>query len=347
MRYSIAPLALAALAYANPMPQGVTSAISPSSTDPAGCSSSYSGKFEIQVVNVTGSAKREVQKRQDTALVISLANGVLTDAKGRTGYIAANNQFQFDGPPQTGAIYTSGWSVCSNGSLALGASSIFYQCLSGTFYNLYDESTGAQCSPVYIDVIGTGSTSAAASQTSDGQITASAVASQETDGQITASAVSSAVCEYTDGQPQVTGCVTQISDGQIQATSAAAPVSQISDGQIQATSAAAPVSQISDGQIQATTSAAAVSQISDGQIQATTSAAAVSQISDGQIQATSAAAPVTQISDGQIQATVGANSTVASPTASSVAIYTGAAMPTAIGGQLFGLAAGVLAVAML
>jgi len=331
MRYSIAPLALAALAYANPMPQGVTSAISPKATDPAGCSSSYSGTFEIQVVNVTSSAKRAVQKRQDTALVISLADGVLTDAKGRTGYIAANNQFQFDGPPQTGAIYTSGWSVCSNGSLALGDSSIFYQCLSGTFYNLYDESTGAQCSQVYIDVISAGSSSAAASQTSDGQITASAVASQETDGQITASAVSSAVCEYTDGQPQVTGCVTQISDGQIQASSAAT---------------AAPVSQISDGQIQATTSAAAVSQISDGQIQATSAAAPVTQISDGQIQATSAAAPVTQISDGQIQATTGANSTVASPTAS-VVPYTGAAMPTAIGSQLFGLAAGVLAVAML
>jgi len=335
MRYSIAPLALAALAYANPMPQGVTSAISPKATDPAGCSSSYSGTFEIQVVNVTSSAKRDVQKRQDTALVISLADGVLTDAKGRTGYIAANNQFQFDGPPQTGAIYTSGWSVCSNGSLALGDSSIFYQCLSGTFYNLYDESRGAQCSQVYIDVISAGSSSAAASQTSDGQITASAVASQETDGQITASAVSSPVCEYTDGQPQVTGCspVTQISDGQVQATtgSSAAAVSQISDGQIQATTAAsaAPVSQISDGQIQATT-AAPVSQISDGQIQASTGTGAV----------------VTQISDGQIQATTGANGTVASPTASVVA-YTGAAMPTAIGSQLFGLAAGVLAVAML
>ena len=116
---------------------------------------------------------------------MTLAGGILKDAKGRTGYIAANSQFQFDGPPQTGAIYTAGWSVCSNGSLAIGADAIFYQCLSGTFYNLYDESTGDQCSPVYIDVIGSGaSASGVASQTADGQITASAVASQQSDGQV-------------------------------------------------------------------------------------------------------------------------------------------------------------------
>lgn len=53
-------------------------------------------------------------------------------------YIAANYQFQFDAPPQAGAIYTTGFSLCANGSLALGGSAIFYQCLSGSFYNLYD-----------------------------------------------------------------------------------------------------------------------------------------------------------------------------------------------------------------
>ena len=62
MRSTFAPLALAALVAANPVPQGVTSAISPSSSPPAGCSTSYSGQFEIQVVNVTQSSKREVQK---------------------------------------------------------------------------------------------------------------------------------------------------------------------------------------------------------------------------------------------------------------------------------------------
>ena len=274
---------------------------------------------------------------------MTLSGGVLKDDQSRTGYIAANHQFQFDGPPQTGAIYTAGWSVCGNGSLALGGDAIFYQCLSGTFSNLYDESTGDQCSPVYIDVLGGGS----ASQASDGQVTATPAASAQTDGQVTGSAVAS---QQTDGQ--VTGSAvaspaSQISDGQVQATTAAA-VSQLTDGQPQAAtsaSVAAPVSQISDGQVQATT-AAAVSQISDGQVQATTGAA-VSQISDGQVQATTApASPVTQISDGQIQAPTGANSTVAYPS-QSVQAYTGAAMPTAVGGQLFGLAAaGLAAVAM-
>jgi len=89
----------------------------------------------------------------NSTLALTLTNGVLTDAKGRTGYIAANYQFQFDAPPQAGAIFTSGFSVCGNGSLALGASNVFYQCLSGSFYNLYDRHWAAQCSPVTINTL--------------------------------------------------------------------------------------------------------------------------------------------------------------------------------------------------
>jgi len=90
-----------------------------------------------------------------STLQLKLDNGVLTDAQNRTGYIAANSQFQFDGPPQTGAIYTAGWSVCSNGTLALGGDVTFYQCLSGNFYNLYlDNFLGAaQCQEVQIEAI--------------------------------------------------------------------------------------------------------------------------------------------------------------------------------------------------
>lgn len=62
MRYFIAPVAFAALAAAKPMPQAVTSAVTPESTAPAGCSPDYDGEFSIQVVNVTSAAKRNVQK---------------------------------------------------------------------------------------------------------------------------------------------------------------------------------------------------------------------------------------------------------------------------------------------
>ncbi|KAF8540930.1 hypothetical protein BDD12DRAFT_733432, partial [Trichophaea hybrida] len=58
----------------------------------------------------------------------TLSNGVLKDNLGRTGYIADNRQFQFDGPPQSGAIYTSGFSACEDGTLALGGSNKFYAC---------------------------------------------------------------------------------------------------------------------------------------------------------------------------------------------------------------------------
>ncbi|KAK3075345.1 hypothetical protein LTR53_001414 [Teratosphaeriaceae sp. CCFEE 6253] len=341
MQYTLASLALAALAAAKPMPQGVTSAISPSGTPPADCSSSYSGSFSIQTVNVTTSSK--VKRQADDTLVMTLSDGILKDAKGRTGYIAANSQFQFDGPPQTGAIYTAGWSVCSNGSLTIGDDSLFYSCLSGTFYNLYEDNplNANQCFEVYINAIGGASSSGVASQTADGQVTgAPTVASQ-----------------LSDGQPQAT---TPASSAAIQApTSTAAPVvSAISDGQIQApTSTAAPlVSAISDGQIQAPTSTAAplVSAISDGQIQAPTSTggALVSAISDGQIQAPTQT-PVTQIGDGQIQAPAAsggasatANGTFSSPTAS-VVPYTGGASAASIGSGVFALAAGVLAVIVL
>lgn len=83
-------------------------------------------------------------------LGITLVDGVLTDPYGRTGYIASNSQFQFDGPPQAGAIYTAGFSVCENGSLALGSDVTWYSCLSGTFFNLYLDSIGGQCVESYI-----------------------------------------------------------------------------------------------------------------------------------------------------------------------------------------------------
>ncbi|KXT06482.1 hypothetical protein AC578_6030 [Pseudocercospora eumusae] len=291
MRYSLAPVALAALAAANPMPQGVTSAIAPSTSAPAGCKPDYSGQFQIQVVNVTSTGKRGVEKRQSGALYLTLSGGILKDQDGRTGYIAANRQFQFDKPAQTGAIYTAGWSVCANNSLAIGDDAIFQQCLSGTFYNLYDEASSAQCSPVYIEAINGGSSKGGASQVPDGQVTA---ASQLSDGQVTATAVN--------------------------------PVSQISDGQIQGPTGN-PVTQISDGQIQGPT------------------ASPVHQISDGQMARAPTGSPVSQISDGQVQ--VPTNGSSVSPATPSVQPYTGAAALPAMRAELFGLAAGILAFAML
>ena len=83
-----------------------------------------------------------------------MKDGVLTDIKGRIGSIVANRQFQFDGPPpQAGAIYAGGWSITPEGNLALGNDDVFYQCLSGDFYNLYDEKIGGQCHPIHLQAI--------------------------------------------------------------------------------------------------------------------------------------------------------------------------------------------------
>ena len=91
--------------------------------------------------------------KSPNTLSLTLNNGILKDSQGRTGYIADNYQFQFDAPPQAGALITAGFSVCGNGSLALGGSNIFYQCLSGSFYNIYNINWAPQCEPVIVNTL--------------------------------------------------------------------------------------------------------------------------------------------------------------------------------------------------
>ncbi|KAF2224758.1 hypothetical protein BDZ85DRAFT_259023 [Elsinoe ampelina] len=262
-------------------------------------------------------------QRQSVPLEITLKDGVLLDAQKRTGYIASNNQFQFDGPAQAGAIYTAGWSVCQNGSLALGNSAIFYQCLSGTFYNLYDENTAAQCSPIYLVALGS------SSPTGTGQAAQKAAS-------VTAGA-HTIICQIGDGQIQQDTCVTT-----------ATPVAEFTDGQISAPRVTGPaITQIGDGQIQApgpSGSAAAASVTPAPSSPATPAVQAptgrVSQISDGQIQAPTNG---TTIATRTPTAATSPATTAGNVPASS---FTGAAAPT-LRGELYGLVAGVVALAML
>ncbi|CBX93021.1 hypothetical protein IAQ61_008749 [Plenodomus lingam] len=261
----------------------------PQTSSPEGCASSAPGSFQVSPVKVTSSTKRSIEARQLAGtLTLTLNDGELKDQAGRIGYIASNYQFQFDNPVQAGARETSGFSLCGNQSLALGGSTVFYQCLSGTFYNLYSQSTGEQCNQIHMQAV---------------------------------NAPGGGASQIPDGQPQATSAgpaVSQISDGQPQASSAGPAISQISDGQPQAPTGV--VSQISDGQPQGPTATPVVSQISDGQPQAPTGV--VSQISDGQVQAPTAV--VSQISDGQPQAPI-ATGNVTSPTMPAMPEFTGAA----------------------
>ncbi|KAF2753499.1 hypothetical protein EJ05DRAFT_219431 [Pseudovirgaria hyperparasitica] len=264
---SFAVAAFAAVAVA--LPQGVTEIIEPSGTAPEGCQPTYAGSFNLGVVQVAG----DVQKRQLAGtLTVTLADGVLKDQAGRQAYIASNYQFQFDAPPQAGALSTAGYSVCGNQSLALGGTTVFWQCDSGNLINLYDRDWAPQCEPIHLQA----------------QRPAGAPAPGET-------VINTIVSQIPDGQPQPAP-VTQIGDGQPQAPTGPIPViTQISDGQPQAPSAPV-ITQISDGQPQAP-AAPAITQISDGQPQAPP-APVITQISDGQPQAP----VITQISDGQPQA---------------------------------------------
>ncbi|KAI4178309.1 MAG: hypothetical protein LQ348_005638 [Seirophora lacunosa] len=125
---------------------------------PNGCSPNSQGSFLISTQNITG-APGQFDKRQITApeacgnidtAVITLKDSVLEDRTGRTGGIVANGQFQFDEDVQTDSLYLDGFSICGNGSLAVAGSTIFYQCLSGGFYNLYQSNRAEQCNEVYI-----------------------------------------------------------------------------------------------------------------------------------------------------------------------------------------------------
>jgi hypothetical protein len=337
MRPAIAALAFAALA--NAIPQGVTSAVSPSSSAPAGCQADYSGSFQITIVNVTTNMKRDLEKRE--ALTLTLSGGILKDQQGRTGYTASNRQFQFDDPPQAGAIYTAGFSICGNGSLALGDSAIWYQCYSGGFYNLYDSNWAPQCSPIYIVAIG-GSSGAAAGGSASGKAT------QASDGQPGQASAATVVPQRSDGQPFAsTTAVPQRSDGQPFAS--VAPVTQLSDGQPQGPAPTAnPVSQKSDGQPIASSKSPAVSQQSDGQPVAS-SAAPISQISDGQPQAPRPSAPpVTIAPEGQPQAATQASRNITSTGTASPSQYTGAATPVRTAGEAMAVIAGLVgAIALL
>ena len=113
-----------------------------------------SGRLATPLKAATSCERNSNSLQRQSGFIISLSDGILTDQNGRTGYIASNYQFQFDKPPQAGAIYTAGFSVCNNGSLALGGEAVWWECLSGSFYNLYDRDWAPHCLPILIEVIG-------------------------------------------------------------------------------------------------------------------------------------------------------------------------------------------------
>ncbi|KAK7721745.1 hypothetical protein SLS57_005094 [Botryosphaeria dothidea] len=385
MKFAVALAALAGTALALPQPQGVTEDLKPTASAPSGCQPTYPGKFTITILNATthqGVAKRNLLPRQeesggaaDTLLELTLADGKLTDQQGRTGYIASNYQLQFDKPPQAGTIYNDGFSACSNGSLALGSSAIFYGCQSGEgaskFYNFYDRNWGSLCSPIYINIIqnsGSGSTSAA-SQRPDGQPAATSAVSIRSDGQPIAT---SAVSIRSDGQPIAPTAATPVpvrSDGQPIAGTIATPVPVRSDGQPIASSIATPVPVRSDGQPIASSIATPVPVRSDGQPIASSIGTPVAPPqtpvpvrSDGQPIATSigtpavSQTPVSIRSDGQPIATAAgtaASTPVSTPVSTPAAAspspsqFTGAASSYGVGSGVALMGAAAVAIAML
>ncbi|KAH9877956.1 hypothetical protein J1614_003173 [Plenodomus biglobosus] len=187
----LAPLLFAATSLA----QAVEEGIAPSSPPPDGCETTVDGSFMIGTLENPSLRKRETaQEAADGQLLCTLNDGILHDQYKRTGSVVANRQFQFDGPPQAGAIYTGGFSVCKNGSLALGGSTRWWRCMSGAFGNLYDEYIGAQCHEIRIQTIfpetSSSSSSAAATSTAAASVASSALSRSASSTRSTASMAS-------------------------------------------------------------------------------------------------------------------------------------------------------------
>ncbi|QHS74104.1 Cis3p [Saccharomyces paradoxus] len=127
----------------------------PSSSEKASSSASKTvSTANPSSASCTSPSLKDSSCKNSGTLELTLKDGVLTDAKGRIGSIVANRQFQFDGPPpQAGAIYAAGWTITEDGYLALGDSDVFYQCLSGNFYNLYDQNVAEQCSAIHLEAV--------------------------------------------------------------------------------------------------------------------------------------------------------------------------------------------------
>ncbi|OBT42107.1 hypothetical protein VE00_06514 [Pseudogymnoascus sp. WSF 3629] len=218
MRYSFAAAALAAAT----LTTNVNGSAMPQASS-SGCQPSFEGSFQIKVVSGSTPATPRMKKRAQCgssgSLVATLKDGILTDAQGRIGSIVSNHQFQFDpAPGQVNAITTSGFSVCNN-KLGLRGSTNFFQCRSGNFFNLYDESIAPQCEPITIDII-----SCASGGDPSGDPPGDPPVSQ-----------------VGDGQPQ-SGAAAQIKDGQVQSggggggnagQQGGGAAQQIGDGQLQ------------------------------------------------------------------------------------------------------------------
>ncbi|KAM0426342.1 hypothetical protein ACHAPT_008383 [Fusarium lateritium] len=242
MRSSLAFLALAASTFA--APQAVTEDLRPKGGPPNGCTDSFDGTFEITIFK-SGKSKRDLPQQRscngEGVLVLSLKDGVLKDAQGRTGYISDSYQFQFDEPPQAGSMFTAGFSVCSNGTLALGPSAVFWQCQSGDFYNLYDRHWAEQCSPVEFGIMPCGGDAkdAPKKRVVGSSIVATTVVTVVSDGTTKEVPTTIAVpmCQIGDGQVQVR--TTPCDDMNLPIITAP-PVSQVSDGKIQIPTDAPP-----------------------------------------------------------------------------------------------------------
>ncbi|CAB4256060.1 similar to Saccharomyces cerevisiae YJL158C CIS3 Mannose-containing glycoprotein constituent of the cell wall [Maudiozyma barnettii] len=132
----------------------VTTTLAPTTKKASSSKASSSSKTSSSCKASATLSPADTSCKNSGTLALSLKEGVLTDNKGRVGSIVSNRQFQFDGPPpQAGAIYAAGWAITEEGNLALGDQDVFYQCLSGDFYNLYDESIADQCSPIHLEVV--------------------------------------------------------------------------------------------------------------------------------------------------------------------------------------------------
>ncbi|KAK5128340.1 hypothetical protein LTR85_003008 [Meristemomyces frigidus] len=125
---------------------------------PGGCVADHTGDFTLGVLPAmqTSPTSQQAQAPADLDHVLHIIDGSMYDLKARQAYITNDDKLMFDSIVPFDALAVTGWTVCRGDLLALGDTTFFCTCTTGTVVNLYRNSPACQsdsCEAVRLSVM--------------------------------------------------------------------------------------------------------------------------------------------------------------------------------------------------
>jgi hypothetical protein len=127
----------------------------PHETIPADCSVDYLGAFNIGFTPVDPSSEDDDEMRSKhklatrTLVSLELTDGYLVDDQQRMAYIDDRDMLQFEMYPRS-PQFNAGFSICKNGTIALGNSALWYRCRAGAYSTIFRAKPDSDCALSYI-----------------------------------------------------------------------------------------------------------------------------------------------------------------------------------------------------